>query len=114
MSEILLFHWGLEGGGSEVYRITEGVKERIVQRYSFMDFDENDDEVWRQGEIEHPSFEAFWQEAQMNPKWYYWHPVFINDDCKKIILSSINSIGASTIQDMDIDIIEDWRTLLNS
>jgi hypothetical protein len=47
----LLFHWGLEGGGSEVYQLNENGRERIVQKYSFMDFDENDDEVWRQGEI---------------------------------------------------------------
>jgi hypothetical protein len=43
--ETLLFRWGLECGGSEGYRITENGKDRFVQRYSYMDFNENNETI---------------------------------------------------------------------
>lgn len=112
MMEQLLIHWGLEGGGSKVFRVIDKGKERIVRRYSYMDFDENDDEVWRQGEIEHPSFEAFWQEATVDKKWFTRHPVYIHDDCKTIIRKSLNSIDLAGLSEYERRLIDDWNNNL--
>ncbi|MBM3405086.1 MAG: hypothetical protein FJY10_09395 [Bacteroidetes bacterium] len=114
MSRILLFHYGLEGGDFEVYRITDNGKDRFVKRFNCMDFDENDDEVWRKGEIEYPSFEAYWQEALRDEDWFRCYPMFIHDDCKPIIQRSINDLELLKMPERDAAVLEVWKVLLNS
>ena len=112
MSRILLFHWGLEGGDFEVHRITDNGKEHFVQRYNYMDFDENDDEIWRQGETEYPSFEYFWQEALRDEDWFRCYPLFIHDDCKPIIRKSLDKIVVAGLTEIELSAIERWKRML--
>jgi len=110
--ENLLFHWGLEGSGSKVFRVSKNGSDRIVRRYSYMDFDENDDEIWRQGEIEHPSFDVFWQEATVNKKWFSRHPVYIHDECKPVIRKSIDGIDMTGLTETELLAVDGWKKLL--
>jgi len=108
--EQLLFHWGLEGGGSELYKVTEDGKDRIVKRSSYVDAEDID--VWHQAETEYPSFEAFWVEAIKNDKWFWWHPVFIHDDCKPIIRESLGEIDLAGLSEYERSIIDEWKGML--
>ena len=67
--EELIFHWGLEGYGAEIYRITENSKVRFLKRYSSKDMNENDDKIKRHGEVEYKSFEKYWEEFTSVEQW---------------------------------------------
>ena len=112
MNKTLLFHWGFEGGGSDVFRITENGKDRIVQRYSYMDFDANDDEIWHQGENQFESFEAYWKEATKDKNWFRGHLVFIHNECKPLIRKSIEAIDVVGLTENEQMVIDRWKMML--
>ena len=96
-----------------MFRIIDDGRERIVQRYSYMDFDEKDDEIWRQGEIEHPSFEAFWKEATVNEKWFRWHPVYVHDECNPIVRKSLANVDVTEMTEDELASIDEWKDRLS-
>lgn len=95
--EELIYHWGLEGFGAEIFRISEGGKERFVYRYSSMDMDENDDEIWRHGEVEFRSFEEYWKEFVSQEHWLHYHPVFVHDDYKPYVRAFLEEIPQDSL-----------------
>ncbi|MCX6242691.1 MAG: hypothetical protein NTX43_12865 [Bacteroidetes bacterium] len=110
MKEQLLFHWGLEGGGSELYGITEDGKDSYMQRSLYVD--KEDIDIWHHKETKYPSFEAFWAEALTIDKWFWWHPVFIHDQCKPIIRKSLEKIDLTGMTQEDHAAIDEWEDML--
>lgn len=106
--EDLIFHWGLEGFGAEIFRITEGGKEQFVYRYSSMDFDENDDEVWRQGEVEYESFEEYWKEFVSQKYWLHYHPIFVHEDYKQFIREFLSRINQGSLTERELCKLSLW------
>ena len=74
--EELIFHWGLEGYSSKLYRISDNHTVSFINRHSSMDFDENDNEVWRKGEQEFLSFEEYWTNFVSREHWLHYQPDF--------------------------------------
>ena len=97
--EKLIFYWGGEGYGSKIFRINEDGKKRFVNRYSSMDFDENDNEIWRQGEVEYGSFEEYWKEFISHAHWFHYHPVFIHDDYKPFIREFLDCLNQESLSE---------------
>jgi hypothetical protein len=95
--EELIFHWGLEGYGAEIYRITEDGKVRFMKRYSSMDMDENDDEIWRHGEVEYKSFEAYWNEFVAQEHWLHYHPVYLHPDYKPFVREYLTNVPQDSL-----------------
>ena len=95
--EELIFHWGLEGYGAEIYQITENGKVRFLKRYSSMDMDENDDEIWRHGEVEYRSFEDYWNEFVSQEHWLHYHPVFLHPDYKPFVREYLTNIPQDSL-----------------
>lgn len=110
--EHLIFQWNWEGGSSNVYRITKNGEQRILEQFSFIDFDTNDFFDLRQGETEHTSFDAFWIVALSVGKWYMRHPVFIHEDFKSIIKESLINLDISGLQDVEKRAIKKWKELI--
>ena len=90
--EELIFHWGLKGYSAEIYRITENEKNRFLKRYSSMDMDENDDEIWRHGEVEYKTFEDYWNEFVSQEHWLHYHPVYLHPDYKLFVREYLTNI----------------------
>lgn len=105
-----MFHWGLEGSGSILYRISRNGNDYFLELSSFVDKEDRD--IWHQKKTKHISFEAFWQEATTNVNWYRWHPVFIHKDCKSIIMNSLEKVDLTGLTKEDHAIIDDWKRLL--
>jgi hypothetical protein len=95
--EELIFHWGLEGYSAEIYRITENGTVRFPKCYSSMDMDENDDEIWRQGEFEYESFETFWKEFSDHPLWLRYRPIYIHKDYKPFLRDFFDNIPQGSL-----------------
>lgn len=95
--EELIFHWGLEGYGAEIYRITENGKVRFLMRYSSMDMDENDDEIWRHGEVEYKSFEDYWVEFVSQEQWLHYHPVYLHPEYRPSIREYLTNIPQDSL-----------------
>jgi hypothetical protein len=106
--EELIFHWGLEGFGADIFRISEGGKERFVYRYSSMDMDENDDEVWRHGEVEYRSFEDYWKEFVSQEHWLHYHPIFVHKDYKPFIREFLNGINQGSLTKRELLKLRLW------
>ena len=83
--EELLFHWGTEGSGSELYKITSGRKVTFVNRFTFFDIDKDDNETWQNCERQYDSFAAYWIEFTEHPHWLHYHPVFVHPDYKPFV-----------------------------
>lgn len=95
--EELIFHWGLEGYGAEIYRITEKGKVRFLKKYSSMDMDENDAEVWRQGVIEYGKFEEYWDEHVSQEQWLHYHPIYLHPDYKPFVREFLTNIPQDSL-----------------
>ena len=93
----LIFHWGLEGYGSKIFRITKDGKERFVNRYTSMNFDENDNDIWRQGEVGFVSFDEYWKEFVSHNHWLHYHVVFLHDDYKPFIREFLTEIPQDSL-----------------
>jgi len=95
--EELIFHWGLEGYGAEIYRITEIGKVRFLMRYSSMDMDENDYEIWRYGEVKYTSFEDYWNEFVSQEHWLHYHPIFLHPEYKPFVREYLTNIPQDSL-----------------
>ena len=95
--EELLFHWGLEGYGAEFLRITENGRVRYFKRYSSMGMDENDDEIWRHGEVEYNTFEDYWNEFVSQEHWLHYPPVFLHQDYKPFVREYLINIPQDSL-----------------
>ena len=92
-----IFSWSLDGFGSKLFRITENGKERFVNRYSSMEFDESDQEVRRKDEFEYESFEAFWKEFTDHPLRLRYSPLFIHKDYKSFLRDFFDNIPQGSL-----------------
>lgn len=95
--EELIFHWGLEGYSAEIFKITEDGKERFIMRYSSMDFDEHDNEIWRQGEVKYSSFDKYWEEFTSQEGWFLYHLVFLHNDYKPFVREFLSEIPQDSL-----------------
>lgn len=93
----LIFHWGLEGFGAKLYRVTNNGEIRFLKHFSSMDMDENDDEIWRNGEVEYRSFEEYWNEFVSQELWLHCHPVFLHPEYKPFVRDYLTNIPQDSL-----------------
>ena len=110
--EELVLHFGMEGGGERVFRISHDGTIKFIRKYSYMKFDIDD---WDIGEASFPSFELYWSKfTTVDSKWYRYHPVFVHHNISKIVLESLQTITKNTIDDYEKDRIEEWYRIISN
>jgi len=104
----LIFEWGLEGYSAEIYRITEKGTVRFKKRYSSMDRDEDDNEIWRHGEAEYKSFGEYWNEFVSQENWLHFHPIFLHQDYKLFVRGILEEIPQDSLTKGELLKFEYW------
>ena len=83
MAKELYFDISTEKNGGSLYRITdENGKTSFL--YSHSTYDDTKDEV-KIFETPFPDFSAFWKNLLKDPKWFYWHPLYIHPEQRSFV-----------------------------
>jgi hypothetical protein len=82
-----LLEVGVEGGGSEIFLMSDGSVADIGSTMRMFD----DDEI-RSWELQFPNFEAYWEDFKKSNGefWVMFYPLFIDEDVKEIIRKSVD------------------------
>lgn len=108
--EELVLHFGIEGGGERIFRISDEGNIKFIRKYSYMKFDIDD---WNIGEESSPFFESYWSKfTTEDSKWYRFHPVVVHNDIYKIVLESFQKIDFKTLSSSDRTEIDEWVSIM--
>lgn len=101
----LVFEFGAEGGGSEVFRTKD---EKIIISGSSGGMLDEDEDPFIQWSTKYRLWTSFWSQFKRgNKHWYNMYPRFIHDDYKSFIKQELLSL------DVDHDILSKWFKLVN-
>lgn len=111
ISEIILFEFGTEGGGAIVYKL---LNNKVVEKGSSggMLDDEEEDPI-KEWEETFDSWENWWSNfiSEHKENWIYFYPLFISEDIKANIQTSVDNYQAS--DDSHLFHKENWLRILN-
>ena len=112
MEKTLLFEFGTEGGGAEVYRLPDNRVLEMGSSGGMLD-DEEEDPV-RSWEVMFVDFEHWWKHflTQNGSFWIYFYPIFMHDEVKPIIKSSVEQYISQNGAEAGHH--EKWEYCLNS
>jgi hypothetical protein len=100
----LIFKYGTEGGGSEVYRNAKG---EIITSGSSGGMLEEYEDPFIQWTRKYRLWTSFWSEFRRNNKsWYRYFPLIIHDDAKAEIKKSIDDITPNEISSKWDDLLK--------
>ncbi len=86
----LVFKMAYEGGGFSVFRVKEPDGNiNFVEEGTLIDFDENDDEIWRAETHKFATWQEFWAKFTDNKYWYMLCPLYIHDDFKDDMIGNL-------------------------
>ncbi len=102
-----LLEVGVDGGGSEIFLMSDGSVADIGSTMRM--FDEDEIGNW---ELQFPNFEAYWKDFKKSKGefWVIFHPLFIDEDVKEIIRTSVDAF--QTEDEWEIRGVKTWKERL--
>ena len=102
-----LLEVGGEGGGTEIFLMSDGSVADIGSTMRMFD----DDEI-RSWELQFPNFEAYWEDFKKSNGdfWVMFYPLFIDEDVKEIIRTSVDVF--QTEDEWEIRGVKTWKERL--
>ena len=104
-NEFILFSFSADGGGSDVYGTNDG---KVFEKGSSGGMlDEVEDPIisWKK---EFENWEAWWNDFESKYRdWYYFYPIYIDDQIKDFIRKKINALTVETYS------LDDWKRRLD-
>jgi hypothetical protein len=90
MAKELYFDLSSEDSGGSLYRVKQ--PDGVAFLYNHSTIDPATDEVtvfdtW------YVSFEAFWKVLSQDPKWYYWHPLFVHPEQREFVREQLKGVN---------------------
>ncbi|HEY4109660.1 hypothetical protein [Puia sp.] len=91
MAKELYLDISTEDSGGSLYRVIDG-KGEAAFLYNHSQIDPLTDEVtvfdtW------YVSFDAFWKNLTTDPKWYYWHPLFVHPEQREFVREQLTRVN---------------------
>ncbi len=94
-AERILFEFGLEGGGSCVYKLPDN---SVVEKGSSGGILDEEEEPIKQWKNIYDNWDAWWLNftSKNQDQWIYFYPIFIHPDIKKSIQVAVESISSNS------------------
>jgi hypothetical protein len=85
-----LLEVGVDGGGAEIFLMSDGSVADIGSAGGMLDEDEDEIRSWKKL---FPNFEAYWEDFKKSNGdfWVMFYPLFIDEDVKEIIRTSVDA-----------------------
>ncbi len=106
-----LLEVGVDGGGSEIFLMSDGSVADIGSAGGMLDEDEDEIRSWIQL---FPNFEAYWEDFKKSNGefWVMFYPLFIDEDVKEIIRTSVDAFQTED-ESADNWGVKTWRERLD-
>lgn len=113
---ILLLHLGFEGGSIRVYGQHSDGGGTVWKETNEMDFDDSDEEIWRETQTPLADFRSFWQDYTARQYWYMASPQEVHPSVRDQVATSIEQLR-TYVRNSDFDYFQhsrlpDWEEAL--
>ncbi len=106
---IKLFEFGVEGGGSSVFKLPDNT---VVERGDSGGFLDEEEDPHRSWEKVFDSWETWWRQFinKHQSSWICFYPIFMDEQVKPLIKESLQHIISGNRKDVDV---KNWERLIS-